>query len=446
MTDRSAPGRSRPRAALATALLLTQLAGPALAAAEPHPRRPSAGEGVEDGFEDPAAVRTLDTAHFRVHYAPDTADHADEATAAEVGAVAEEARAVLVDQLGWPAPVPDAGVDGGDLVDVYLLDLPGPQGEPDAPFGYANTHPEDCPACRASPGYVVLDNDFADYGVEPGVALRATLAHEIGHLSHFAMALWMENWAYEATGVWLEQAIFPGSDARSVYLEDFADRPGLPLTDFDSESGGFDRAYGAYVWNLWLAARYGPGVVRTSWKAATRFADHALSGYDAALARHDTSFADEFIAFAAATAAWDLAGFPADAEPYPRVARDADLSSGEVRTIALDHTAYAVADVPAAPGYTVTVRGPRYVVGGVALVAVVGGEVRTVSDSTLRDGQATVSLAGLEDAERVSVVVVNADATLARPKDADSDQADYLAEDVAYVVGVDADPGPPLRR
>ena len=95
-----------------------------------------------------------------------------------------------------PLPYPTASIDGSPRTDLYLLDLPGPEEDPDAPFGYANTDPDECPSCRAAPGYVVLDNDFAGYGVEPDVALRATLAHELGHLSHFATAPWLESWAY----------------------------------------------------------------------------------------------------------------------------------------------------------------------------------------------------------------------------------------------------------
>ncbi len=276
--------------------------------------------------------------------------------------------------------------------------------------------------------------------------MRATLAHELGHLSHFATAPWLESWAFEATGVWLEQALYPEQDARSVYLEDFAALPGLPLTDFESGSGGFDRAYGAYVWNLWLADRYGDAIVRTSWKAATRFRDHALAGYDAALAHHGTTFAEEFAAFAAATTGWQVGGFPDDVGEYPEVAREAPLAQGEIRSVDLDHTAYMVADLPPSESTKVTVRGPRYVAGGLALVAVVDGDVRSEVDATLWDGQAQVALGGLAGAERVSVVLVNADLTLARPKADGSDAARYLWDDVPYVLGVDVDPGLPLRR
>jgi hypothetical protein len=245
----------------------------------------------------------------------------------------------------------------------------------------------------------------------------------------------------------MEQAVYPDADARTAYLQDFAARPELSLSDFSLGGGGFDRAYGAYVWNLWLAERYGDDVIRQVWQAASDTDSHLLGGYATVLAERGTSLDEEMVAFVAATAAWEVAGFPGEPLPYPTISRAGTLTSGEVAEVVVDHAAAHVVDLEGVGDtVTVTVRGPRHVAGGVAVVATGEGRVVQAIDGTLFDGQATVTLAGLGDAGRVSLVVVNADAALARPKRDGDDRASYLNDEVVWVVGVDVDPGAPQKR
>ncbi|HUG87045.1 MAG TPA: MXAN_6640 family putative metalloprotease [Euzebya sp.] len=404
--------------------------------------RPDSGPGAEDAFTAPAqALHHHDTTHFRLHFTTTTEDAAQNAFIKQAAVVFEQVWTAQVSDLGWPAPLPDDGLGGNDLVDVYFVDLG--QGA----FGYAAADEQAlCGACNHVPGYLVMDNDYGGYRPDPLGALQATAAHEFSHLVQFGMAYNAEAWAYEATAVWLEQVVFPEADARTQYLVDFADAPQLSLSDFGTDSGGFDRSYGAYVWNLWLASRHGPDVVRDAWIAAAERDSHVLAGYGIALSDRGSRLEEEFVAFTAATAAWERGGFPGEPGGYPPIRREGFVPSGTVATVTVDHAAAYVVDV--APGHevTVTVRGPKFVAGGIALVAGAGTEVLTEVDDTLFDGQASVTLTGVADATRVTLVIVNADTALAVPKPAGSDRPRYLFDDVSYLIGIDVDPGPPAKR
>ena len=405
-------------------------------------------EGSSDEFQAPEGQRYhVDTPHFRIHFTDTGPDAATIAFVKDTATVLEEVWVAEVERLGWPEPLPDEGLGGTgrhgqDLVDVYLVDLD------DGPYGYVAADEENpCVLCRSVHGFLVLENDYIGYEPNPPDALRSTAAHEFAHLIHMRMAWDGEPWAYEATAVWMEQAVYPDADARTAYLQDFAARPELSLSDFSLGGGGFDRAYGAYVWNLWLAERYGDDVIRQVWQAASDADSHLLGGYATVLAERGTSLDEEMVAFVAATAAWEVAGFPGEPLPYPTVSRAGTLASGEVAEVVVDHAAAHVVDLEGVGAVvTVTVRGPRHVAGGVAVVATGEGRVVQAIDGTLFDGQATVTLAGLGDAGRVSLVVVNADAALARPKRDGDDRASYLNDEVVWVVGVDVDPGAPQKR
>lgn len=445
--------RGTPLLALAAILLLVLMAATPPTAAGTAPRlteirstsppdrvlaRPDSGPDAEDAFTAPAsAIHHHDTPHFRLHWTSQGEDAATLAYIKQAAATFEEVWRAEVMTLGWPAPLPDAGLGGNDLVDVYVVDLAGEA------FGYAAADAEAlCGACAAVHGYLVMDNDYEGYRPDALGALQATAAHEFSHLVQFGMAYNAEGWAYEATAVWLEQVVYPQVDARTQYLVDFADAPQLSLSDFDTDTGGFDRAYGAYVWNLWLADRYGPEVIRDAWQAAASTDAHVLAGYATALATRGALLEEELVAFTAATAAWERGGFPGEAVGYPPIARQGMIEGGSVTTVTVDHAAAYVTDIRAGEEITVTVRGPKFVAGGIGLVAGAGTEVLSAVDDSLFDGEATITLRGVADATRVTLVIVNADPGLAVPKPPGSDRPRYLFDDIAYLVGVDVDPGP----
>ena len=429
---------------LASVLVLLLGAAPPMAGprgGSHHLARPT-DPGAEDAFTAPADQRYhVDTAHFRIHWTDAGADAATTEFVKDVMAVVEEVWTAEVDQLGWPAPPADAGLGGNDLADVYLLDLD------DGPYGYVTVDEANaCDICRELHGFLVLENDYVGYDPDPASALRSTVAHEFAHLVQLGMVADAEPWGYEATAVWLERVVYPDADARTVYLADFALLPELSLTNFDAEDGGFDRSYGAYVWNLFLADRYGDDVIRQAWLAAADGDGHLLGAYAEVLADRGSSLDEEFVAFMAATAGWEVGGFPGEPGDYPTVWREAPMSSGDVAQVDIDHAAAHVVDLDVGDTVTAVVRAPRHVAGGVALVATGGGRVLSAVDATLFDGSATVTLEGLGDAGRVSLVVVNADAVLTDRKIPGDQYAGYLHDGVPMVIGVDADPGSPRKE
>lgn len=450
-TDGARGGGGRRTRTRAGALICVVLAGaatlPARSAAVPALSRPT-DPGASDGYRTDD-VRTHRSGAFAVHWVTSTNDRASTAFVKDVLDVMEEVRRHQVVELGWPAPAGDAGVGGSGAIDVYLLDLGGQSGDDERPFGYAAADgPPRCGGgrCQPAPGYIVLENDFDGYPPDPRSALRATAAHEFGHLVHLAIAPTGPGWAYESTGVWLESSTYPDLDARSLYLDDFADAPDLSLTDFSAE-GGFDRAYGAYVFNRWIASRHGEGVIRDAWTAPDARAGDVGAGYATVLRARGSSFVEELLGLATASASWDVVKSELDpAVPsWPEVVRADVLAPGARVDVELDHAAYWIADIAPAASVEVVVRGPKNVAGGAALVAVHGDDVRDVTDATLLDGEARLRLDGLAGAERVSVVVVNGDLTPSRPKAPQDDAVRYVRDDVAYVVGVDVDPGLPPR-
>ncbi len=398
--------------------------------------------GAADGFTvAPDRRWTADSPHFRVHWTSEGEDAASTAYVKQVLTTLEHVWDVEVDAMGWPEPLPDGDRGGDDRADVYLLDLT------DGPYGYVSADEDNpCAACTEVFGWLVLENDYVGFAPDPTAALQATAAHEFSHLIHMGMAWDAEPWAYEATAVWMEQQVFPDADARTPYLVDFAAQPDLSLTDFSVRRGGFDRAYGAYVWNLWLTSRYGPDVIRRAWVEAADRSGHLMEGYAAALRPHGLSLDEALVEFTAATAGWEVGGFPSEPVAYPTVARAGTLESGAVVEVELDTAAAHVVDLDVGDAVTVTVRANRHLAGGVAVVATGGGQVLSAVDPTLWDGEASVTLGGIGDAGRVTLVVVNADAVLARPKRRGSDTASYLRDDELVVIGVDADPGAPPKQ
>jgi len=208
-----------------------------------------AADPTGNGFSvPPEQVQVVESTHFRIHYVTTTDDASTAAYAGEVATVFEEMWTREIDQLGWSAPAIDAGMGGDDRTDVYLVEL----GDSGA-YGFAAPDAESAcqpPACSGIHGFMVMDNDYVGYSPDPGGALRATTAHEFNHLLQFAIAATAESWFFEASATWMESQTYPAIDARTFYIAAFAGLSQLPITDFGQETGGNNRAYGLYVWNL----------------------------------------------------------------------------------------------------------------------------------------------------------------------------------------------------
>lgn len=428
--DRKLPLRRRIAPGVALAAVLVALLAIAARPADPGVPEP---DRLDDGGR-PLARITSD--HFVVHHALAGSDQATPEYAQLVSTTLEQALDALVGH-GWPAPVDDGALGGDERLDVYLLEVDG-----DA-FGYAQPEGDLCRICTV-PSHLVLDNDYADFGIAPEDALRATAAHELGHSLQLAATGDSEAWIGEATSVWLEELVFPDADARSAYLDDFAAHPDLPITRFEEDDGSADRSYGAWVFVRWIADRHGPGLWAESWRLAGRDDVEVLAALDRVLEQRGSGLAEEFTAFTFTTAAWE-AGLRGDATSYPALARGPALPSGGQRLAEVDHLASYVVDVPVSRSkITVTIRGPKLIESAAALVVRRGRQVEVIRDS-LFDGRAQLEAGDIGDAHRVTIVIVNADATLSTDRRPGALEARYLYDDVIFAVGVDRDPGLPPK-
>ena len=282
---------------------------------------------------------------------------------------------------------------------------------------------------------MVLDDDYArsEFGFPvPLDAARVTFAHEYNHLLQQNYDSLQDTWMFEATAVWAEEKVYPAIDDYVNYVHAFASSPGSPITDAGAADGL--KMYGSGVWNHWLSgtgAGYGDDSIRGAWELSpdTDPADFAVAAYDRAIrAAGGSGFEREFLRFAAASAEWrtGYGGFP-DAAQYPDVKRKGSLGAGSEREFKLDHTAFRMLDVHAGGQREITlkVRAEDGVRSGVALVARDGsptaGAVVKRARYLSKGGSGRVTLDSPTEFERITAVVVNADARVRGQKVADWD-------------------------
>jgi hypothetical protein len=354
-----------------------------------------------------------------------------------VAELAEASYAVENVELAWRAPLSD-GERGGDArVDVYLANV-GRQGL----YGYASVDPGQG-AARRRHAYLVVDDDYAPSQFrgydDPLDPLAVTLAHEYNHVLQFAYDVYQEQWLFESTAVWMEDRVFPESDDYvDVFVDEFAKRPARSLTD-----GGSPKAYGDAVLHHFLADRFGPAVVRDAWAASTRSSpkDYAVGAFDVVLRPLGTSFSEQFARFAPTTAEWRASDAFADGAAFPDVHRVGSLRPGGRKRSRLDHTGYALFDVRGAGGsraLRLIVEAGRGTRSAIALVGrrgdPVGGSVRSRVRYLRRGGRATVRLRRPGRFDRVTAVVVNADARVKAVKRLG--RLAYARNDIPYVASL----------
>ena len=249
------------------------------------------------------ARQTLDTEHFRIHYALESINHppmADENNDGHPDYVEEVARAVEyvweseIDYFGWPAPPPDVDLGGDDRYDVYLQDL-----ESDDLLGYASEDDEaenvdnpNSPMIErfAKSSYFVIENDYF-----PIESMYSTVAHEFMHSIQFGIdARETQGWLWEATATWMEEEVFDSvNDAVYWVTSVFKSPDSCQLTE-----GGIDRVedyghwYGEWIFLRYLSENYGHAAVRSAWELAADTDGYKI--WDAVLARSGTSLEQFF--------------------------------------------------------------------------------------------------------------------------------------------------------
>ncbi len=145
------------------------------------------------------------------------------------------------------------------------------------------------------------------HGDGPGCAatrtmLQVTAAHEYNHVLQFAYDAAQDTWMFESTAVWMEDLVFDAVDHYLGFIPTWATLDEIPLARTFQ-----DKHYGSGVWNMWLDARHGSGLIRSAWNGSrtTSPASFAPAAYDAALtAGGFDGFSPSFVSFVANVAEW----------------------------------------------------------------------------------------------------------------------------------------------
>ncbi len=238
-----------------------------------------------------------DTEHFRIHYTLEGRDATTAAFAERVGQTFEMVRDFEIEHLGWPTPPSDGTLGGDDRYDVYLGDLLNDNGY--GPLGYSAPEMEmtgdnpDTEAVenRATPSYIVLDNDFAESD-DPSLGMVFTVAaHEYHHAIQFGYDYAeLHDWYYEATAVWVQTlANKVNPDVMDISEYNFE----YPALCFGTAT--LDPYYGLMQYGDWLfiqslADEYGNEIVRELWEAIV--SSEGFEGLETTLAAYGDTVSD----------------------------------------------------------------------------------------------------------------------------------------------------------
>lgn len=173
-------------------------------------------------------------------------------------------------------PVAGDGTEGGDArPDVYLGQL-GDIGV----YGYCAPDDYSITEHVPSPGYCVLDNDYAEFGIAPSAALQVTAAHEYFHAVQFAYDINEDAWLMEATATWAEDQLYDHINDNRAYL------PYGPLArPYQSLDLYSDLSqYGTWIFFRFLSERYPsaqagmPTIVRDIWRKVAHDGGEGAAG------------------------------------------------------------------------------------------------------------------------------------------------------------------------
>jgi hypothetical protein len=271
----------------------------------------------------PLARPVLDTfydaplAPFRVHYSRTgphavlgaTTDTAADGRPRYVHTAADaltHAWELLIDSLGFPAPVPDSAAGGGlNLYDCYLgntetiLGSSNIIGFTSAETWYGKLQGGD--TIRIATSFQVVHNTMAPFLApvtqveDPFDLLRITCAHEFFHAIHFTYDLdekpsWQaSSWWQEGTSVWFEDYAFPQVNDWSN-LPYYLNVPERSLT-YSPNFSSIHPYGGGSMWAFYLVERYGgPGILKDIWdRCGLKSGDNTLAASDSVLTAHGSA-------------------------------------------------------------------------------------------------------------------------------------------------------------
>lgn len=248
-----------------------------------------------------AAAKSYDTPHFRIHTAQSGGDAPPPADQNQndvpdyvelIAAAAERSWRVLVEELNWPPPYPDANL-GGDLrTDIYVRDLGG------AYLGWSvrdnrscGDHPLTPPRERAAcSAFLNIHNHLRGPDLDTAALIRLTVAHEFMHiLQHGIDSTEPADWLWEGWAVWAEEQVF---DEINAYLHFLPPLFAAPESSFEAHP------YAAALLPLWLGEQFGPALAREVWMATIE-AD-GVTAVDAALQRRQLALRRVLLDYGAA--------------------------------------------------------------------------------------------------------------------------------------------------
>ncbi len=238
-----------------------------------------------------------DTEHFRIHYTLEGYDATTAAFAERIGQTFEMVRDFEIGHLGWPVPPSDGTLGGDDRYDVYLGDLLNEYGS--GALGYTAPEMEmtgdnpntEAVEVRATPSYIVLDNDFAESS-DPSLGMVFTVAaHEYHHAIQMGYDYAeLHDWYYEATSVWVQTlANKVNPDVVDVSEYNF-EYPALCFGTATLDPYYGQMQYGDWLFIQSLADEYGNQIVRELWEAIV--SGEGFEGLETTLAAYGDTIPD----------------------------------------------------------------------------------------------------------------------------------------------------------
>ena len=196
---------------------------------------------------------------------------------------------IIVDSLGYPAPIAD-NLGPDTSLDVYLVET--------FPL-YGATYPDVITSGThlIAPTYLEIDNDFENNGFyTKGIeGAKVTVAHELHHViqyAHYGLTPNNTRKIYEMYSTYIESIVYPQIPDYISYVSDLFSNANLfPFGDGNPNSG--------YHWSIFaimLSEKYGDGLFKDMWGLIKngRFPYQAL---DSALMNRNSNISAEFKAF-----------------------------------------------------------------------------------------------------------------------------------------------------
>lgn len=193
---------------------------------------------------------------------------------------------IIVDSLGYPAPIADnLGPDAS--LDVYLVET--------FPL-YGATYPDviNSGTHLIAPTYLEIDNDFANSGFyTKGIdGAKVTVAHELHHViqyAHYGLTPNNTRKIYEMYSTYIETLVYPNIPDYLSYVSDlFSNTSLFPFGDGNPNSG--------YHWSIFailLHQKYGDGLFKTMWEKIKK-GNFPYQALDTALMGKNSNISNEF--------------------------------------------------------------------------------------------------------------------------------------------------------